>query len=693
MQISIGALLYVILPALFIILTIYLIYRLYKTKQTIKTLTLSLEEANLDRTSFIANIDFKEDNTDEEDTFDSEKGATSSLLQQELEEYLLKEQDTAKEETYHFAEISADFVDFLKIRSGKIQLSNGAFAFGDMLDDLAKSLRSQLSRMQVELIFHIDTKVPSKLYGDKRNIRLLLFHLLSNIVHYGPVSQLLLYATSLKEGNGLRLQFRVEGGTFGEGMEDLSTFFLPFTDSPFDESLRIELYISRALSRMMNGDIAAGRGASGKVEFNIDLLVAEETPEENRYYHLPSRSMLGRKILIVEANEMLAESIKNMYEYFKNEVTLIASSEFIQAPEMMTEYHTVVLEKSFLDLSLTEKIRSVKRANKVNVVLLLSAKEQIHYTVPLGAVDRLLVKPVTIQSIFNTIIKLEETTKIPGMSRGLEESADIQFKGNAKQKVFEEFQGRRILIIDNERANQKKLLAMLGRSGINLSLAQNANEAQWMLEKMSTFDFILIDGGIDSESNVHLSQKIRGMNRYKGIPIILMGEEVVTSHVSVIDERVKKPVQAELIYTLLNHYLTTEISLTIEDETNIPNLLFINTVSLAARDGFEMASFDEELYIDILTKFMELYGNSAAKMNRALVKDDLQTIKQLCLDVKGVSGNIGAYRLSTIMAKIHAAISNDKLNDLIGLMNQYQPELEHVKKEILTYTKGATPFV
>jgi DNA-binding response OmpR family regulator/signal transduction histidine kinase/HPt (histidine-containing phosphotransfer) domain-containing protein len=693
MQISTGALLYVILPALFIGLTLYLVYRLYKSKQTIKTLTLSLEEANLDRTSFIANIDLKEDgNTDEEDTFDSENGTSSSLLQQELEEYLLKEQDTAKEVTYHFAEVSADFVDFLKIRSGKIQLSNGAFAFGDMLDDLAKSLRSQLSRMQVELIFHIDTKVPSKLYGDKRNIRLLLFHLLSNIVHYGPGSQLLLYATSLKEGNGLRLQFRVEFGTFGEGMEDFSTLFLPFSESPFDESMRIELYISRALSRMMNGDIAAARAPSGKVEFTIGLLVAEETPEENRYYHLPSRSMLGRKILIVETNEMLAESIKKMYEYFKNEVTLIASAVFIQAPEMMTEYHTVVLEKSFLDLSLTEKIRSLKRTNKVNVVLLLSAKEQMHYTAALGAVDTLLVKPVTIQSVFNTIIKLEETTKIPGMSRGLQESADVQFKGNAKQRIFEEFQGRRILIIDNESANQKKLLSLLGRSGINLSLAQNDSEAQWMLEKLPTFDFILLDSGIDSESSMHLSQKIRRMNRYKGVPIVLMGEEAVRSQVSVIDERVKKPVQAELLYTLLNHYLTSEISLAIEDERNIPDHAFINTVSLAARDGFEMASFDEELYTDILTEFMELYGNSAAKMNHALVKDDLQAIKQLCLDVKGVAGNIGAYRLSVIMAQIHAAISNDKLNDLIGLMNQYQPELEHVKKEILAYTKGATPF-
>ena len=54
-----------------------------------KALTLSLEEANLDRTSFIANNDFKEDaNTDEENAYDAERGGSSSLLQQELEAYL-----------------------------------------------------------------------------------------------------------------------------------------------------------------------------------------------------------------------------------------------------------------------------------------------------------------------------------------------------------------------------------------------------------------------------------------------------------------------------------------------------------------------------------------------------------------------------------------------------------------------------
>ncbi|MCJ7766477.1 MAG: hypothetical protein MUP09_11120, partial [Thiovulaceae bacterium] len=178
MQLSAGGLLYALLLTLFIALSGYFFYRVHQLKQEKRALQLTLEEANLDRSSFIANNALAEDDSEnEENAFSIEKGTDRSLLQQELEDYLLREQDITKEERRHFVDLSTEFVDFLKVRSGKIELNEAAFVFSDMLDDLAKSLRSQLSRMQVELIFHIDTRVPAKLYGDKRTVRLLLFHL------------------------------------------------------------------------------------------------------------------------------------------------------------------------------------------------------------------------------------------------------------------------------------------------------------------------------------------------------------------------------------------------------------------------------------------------------------------------------------------------------------------------------------
>ncbi len=207
-----------------------------------------------------------------------------------------------------------------------------------------------------------------------------------------------------------------------------------------------------------------------------------------------------------------------------------------------------------------------------------------------------------------------------------------------------------------------------------------------MFEKMPVFDIILLSSEIDSESTLRFSQKIRNLSRYKGVPIIIMSKESRDADGSVADQFITKPVQTGALFTLFNHYLSKE-DLLDENRQYFPKIAFINTVSLAARDGFEMASFDEELYVDILREFIALYSDSAQKMNSVLVKDDLQELKQVCLDVKGVAANIGALRLSSITAQIHAAISKGKAKDLMALMNQYQPELERVKKEIQAYLK------
>ena len=105
----------------------------------------------------------------------------------------------------------------------------------------------------------------------------------------------------------------------GEETGNVDSLFVPFADSTFDESMQIEFYIARELSRMMKGDITFGKDDMGRDELKVELLLSEENPDDKRFYRLPSRNMIGHKILIVNENKMLAKSIQSMYEYFKNE--------------------------------------------------------------------------------------------------------------------------------------------------------------------------------------------------------------------------------------------------------------------------------------------------------------------------------------------------------------------------------------
>ncbi len=686
LHIGMGELLYAFVLTLFILLSGYFFYQYRESTRLIKRLHDYVNELELDIASLMANSAVESEPVEVIDIFKTGAGFNSTIVQQELETYLRQEETKAQGAAQSFIDLSADFVDFLKMKSGKIKLKESPFTLNDMLDDLAKSLRSQIARTNVELIFDIDTHVPPKLIGDKQHIRLLLFNLLSNIIHHQAERQIILRAKSHKEENGLRILFYIKGCMLEPGNDNIESLFVPFSESRFDESTQIEFYIARELSRMMKGDIKCRKNEQGHTTLQVELLLSESNPDDQRFYRLPSLSMAGHKILIVNENKMLAKSIQNMYEYFKNEVTLLLPSEFASNPEIMRDFHTLVIDKDVLGLSLVEKLRATKRSHRVNVVALLHAKDELNYQVPLGAVDKLLIKPITIQNVFNTIIDLEKSEE-ENVAEPSPRPGDVsQVKEAENKKMFELFYGKRVLVIEKEHSNHKMLFSLLKHSGINLSLSQSTQESLWMFEKMPVFDIILLSSEIDSESTLRFSQKIHHLSRYKGVPIIVMSSNSRDTVSPGADQYLTKPIQAGALFSLFNHYLSKDNAFE-ENRHYFPKAALINTVSLAARDGFEMASFDEELYAEILQEFMDLYSDSAHAMNRALVKDDLQQLQQICLDVTGVAANIGALRLSSITSQIHAAISKGKVKDLMALMNRYQPELERVKAEINVYLK------
>jgi len=638
-----------------------------------------IESLELDRDSLMASTHEVVDTAGEKSLLND---TSNTLLQQELEAYLLRAQEKEAKVEQDFVALSTDFIDFLKVKSGKITLNEHPFSLNEMLDDLSKSLRSLTMRSGVELLFDIETKIPPRLQGDKGYIRLLLFNILSNIIHNSGDKEVLLSAKSRVVDGRRELLFSVASAELVTGLKDIELMFQPFSERAIDESMQIEFYIARELCRMMQGDIKVVRQEGRRLLFEIALSVEESNPENKRYYHLPSRSMIGRNIMVITGNQRLGRSIKEMYEYFKNEVTLSARLEEDFEPKSLEAYHTVVVEKAFLNLPVVEKIRALKRDHRLNVVVLLSAKDAVGYEAPFGAVDHTLIKPATIQSVFATIIASEENLTAVDQKMVSRQKSEAS---EAHKKSLQEYATKKVLLIEGEMVNQKIVVSMLRRSGINLTLAQTAQESLWLLEKLPLFDLIMIADEINTKHQVHLSQKIRNLRRYRGVPIIVMSPSGTGSEARDVDQYIAKPVQIGQLVQMFGHYLTKETMLDLSDEKYRPKASYINTVTLSARNGYEMASYDAGLYRDILQEFVTLYGDSSEVMNSILVRDDLEELKQLCLDIKGVSANIGAYRLASITAQAHAAIAKGKVKDLMALVNQYQPELERVKSEIEGY--------
>jgi len=123
LHLSLLELVYALLLSLFVYLSWYFFSKYKKAKEEITSLSSSLEVAELDRTSLIANASQQSQESESTtEAFTSNSSGSHTILQQELENYLLQEQEKSQEGVQNFVDFSADFIDFLKMKSGKIEL-------------------------------------------------------------------------------------------------------------------------------------------------------------------------------------------------------------------------------------------------------------------------------------------------------------------------------------------------------------------------------------------------------------------------------------------------------------------------------------------------------------------------------------------------------------------------------------------
>ena len=79
----------------------------------------------------------------------------------------------------------------------------------------------------------------------------------------------------------------------------------------------------------------------------------------------------------------------------------------------------------------------------------------------------------------------------------------------------------RILIVDDNLQNAKLAARILEFSGCTVNVAENAEEAQILLQS-SRVDLILMDVGMPGMDGLTLTRKLKAENRFRHIPVIAL---------------------------------------------------------------------------------------------------------------------------------------------------------------------------
>ena len=267
---------------------------------------------------------------------------------------------------------------------------------------------------------------------------------------------------------------------------------------------------------------------------------------------------------------------------------------------------------------------------------------------------------VDIGSIFTFTVPLPKASK----------KIKVEDKKRYKKDDISCLTGSEILLVEDNAINQEIVLGLLEESGINIDIAVNGKEAIDMVDKKE-YELILMDLQMPIMGGIEASKILRQNN--KNMPIIAltanaMKEDIEKTNEVGMNEHLNKPIEVENFYKILLKYISKKVD--IQNIQNSDNIIIPTFKYLDTSLGLNYLLGNKKLYLKILNNFKISYKN--------IKFDDLEDkdFDMALHTIKGLSQNIGAVSLHTIIKQLEDTKDKELLPSFYKELNLVLEELE-----------------
>jgi len=234
----------------------------------------------------------------------------SNLLMKEdnLEEQQLEYAKTINKSSQLLLGLINDILDYSKIEAGALQLEETPFNINMILDYTSDMLGLKAQDKNVELIFDINHNVRPNLVGDPLRISQILLNLVGNAVKFTDQGSITLKITTLDTiEDKTHIQFEINDTGIGLTQEQIEMLFQDYSQASSSTSRKyggtgLGLSISKQLTELMDGHIWAESNSNNGSTFFVILTLKINKDKDNRSYHLPSKEMMQKNILIIDSH-------------------------------------------------------------------------------------------------------------------------------------------------------------------------------------------------------------------------------------------------------------------------------------------------------------------------------------------------------------------------------------------------------
>jgi len=495
-------------------------------------------------------------------------GFTDMLLASDLDDEQRDNAMTIKRSGDALLAIINDILDFSKVEAGKMTLECIDFDPEITAYDICNLIRPRVSGKRIEVLCRIDDRLPANVQGDPGRFRQVLLNLMGNATKFtekGEIELAIMVESENETNIGLHCSVRDTG--IGMTPEHFSTIFEEFSQADASITRKyggsgLGLAISKRIAHLMGGDlwVESQLGAGATFHFTAAM---RKSPLAQRPA-VDQTNLRDKRVLIVDDN-------RNSIEILRSSLTpggiitvavqdpRLAVGELQKAAQAGTPYDLAILDILMPELdgfALAMAIRALPGdAGTIPLLAYTLASEKIATRCQEVGFNAFLNKPSQRKILLRTVLRLLDRQAPPPVASVSGQRLVTQYlvREELKQSV-------RILLAEDNPINQKLAMAMLGKAGYLVTLAENGRQAVKMYcQDPRRFDIILMDVQMPELDGLEATRQIRARG-FTAVPVVAMTANSMTGDreeclAAGMNDYISKPIKREVVFQALDRWL------------------------------------------------------------------------------------------------------------------------------------------